>query len=309
MSPDPLTIHGMGADPNPYAYVGGRTLSAVDPLGLDVNVTKTTGEDGQPIYTMPFSRTFPPPEKDEPLLPGDPVYGESGVRMGAPMPVRNFVAQGYQQGGHFNLAEIAEAGHGCALCHIIKEHRTLGEANAAIDLKYYNNVAVGLSQMRDMLLTAIVMEGAALSSALRTAGAAEGVALSSRSTGPAFDAAKLARIQSNLEAEGKGVKFTYDASRLAPGAEAQYIAPPNGGPGEIIFRPNPSRAAVIEELTHFGQHRATGFARGWPGTPVELRTLEMSTQVRLLNLRTVAWTAQERADLMGAWNWWRVNCP
>ena len=38
MSPDPLRVHLGGADPNPYAYVGGRTLQAVDPLGLDTSV-------------------------------------------------------------------------------------------------------------------------------------------------------------------------------------------------------------------------------------------------------------------------------
>lgn len=36
ISADPLTIHGWGADSNPYAYVEGRTTTAVDPNGLDV---------------------------------------------------------------------------------------------------------------------------------------------------------------------------------------------------------------------------------------------------------------------------------
>ena len=35
ISADPLTVHGLGADPNVYAYVSGRALSAVDPLGLN----------------------------------------------------------------------------------------------------------------------------------------------------------------------------------------------------------------------------------------------------------------------------------
>jgi RHS repeat-associated protein len=35
ISPDPLTIHGLGADPNVYAYVSGRALKSIDPLGLD----------------------------------------------------------------------------------------------------------------------------------------------------------------------------------------------------------------------------------------------------------------------------------
>lgn len=34
VSADPLTIHGLGADLNPYAYVHGRTMSTVDPFGL-----------------------------------------------------------------------------------------------------------------------------------------------------------------------------------------------------------------------------------------------------------------------------------
>ena len=34
ISPDPLAVHGLGADLNLYAYVSGRALKAVDPLGL-----------------------------------------------------------------------------------------------------------------------------------------------------------------------------------------------------------------------------------------------------------------------------------
>jgi len=35
MSPDPVTIHEIGSDPNPYAYVMGRPLVAVDPNGQE----------------------------------------------------------------------------------------------------------------------------------------------------------------------------------------------------------------------------------------------------------------------------------
>jgi len=34
MSADPLTIHGLGGDLNPYAYVGGQVMTHVDPFGL-----------------------------------------------------------------------------------------------------------------------------------------------------------------------------------------------------------------------------------------------------------------------------------
>jgi RHS repeat-associated protein len=42
-SADPLTIHGLGADLNPYAYVHGRLSTAVDPWGLDENSDKADG--------------------------------------------------------------------------------------------------------------------------------------------------------------------------------------------------------------------------------------------------------------------------
>jgi RHS repeat-associated protein len=35
LSADPLTVHGLGADPNAYAYVRGQALRAVDAFGLD----------------------------------------------------------------------------------------------------------------------------------------------------------------------------------------------------------------------------------------------------------------------------------
>lgn len=64
MSADPLTIHGFGADPNPYAYVGGRVSSYVDPFGLAQGpATPTTGDDGT-IY-MPDD-PLPPVERPRP---------------------------------------------------------------------------------------------------------------------------------------------------------------------------------------------------------------------------------------------------
>lgn len=45
ISADPLTIHGLGSDLNPYAYVAGRTLNHTDPTGLD------GGDDGFVVQT------------------------------------------------------------------------------------------------------------------------------------------------------------------------------------------------------------------------------------------------------------------
>jgi RHS repeat-associated protein len=81
MSPDPLTIHGLVADPNPYAYVRSSPLRFVDHLGLeeddgggcddpacdDTQVTAALGANGvdgnSPTVTGPVSYPMatPPP--------------------------------------------------------------------------------------------------------------------------------------------------------------------------------------------------------------------------------------------------------
>ena len=62
ISADPLTIHGLGADPNPYAYVHGRVLRAVDPTGLDeATQTCLPQEDPQQQVThAQFTSAGPP---------------------------------------------------------------------------------------------------------------------------------------------------------------------------------------------------------------------------------------------------------
>ena len=48
ISADPLAVHGLGADPNLYAYVSGQALKAVDPLGLE----GANGESGPSAVGM-----------------------------------------------------------------------------------------------------------------------------------------------------------------------------------------------------------------------------------------------------------------
>lgn len=93
LSPDPLTIHGAAADTNPYAYVGGRTLAAVDPWGLEqvdpitgvrhMNETVIVGtvERAEPSTAaqpppqpLPFP-VAPPPPPPPPPPPTDDVVG------------------------------------------------------------------------------------------------------------------------------------------------------------------------------------------------------------------------------------------
>jgi RHS repeat-associated protein len=122
--------------------------------------------------------------------------------------------------------------------------------------------------------------------------------------GPAFDSAKLARIEQNLTAEG--FKFEYNATTLdAARAGAAYLVPERGGPGTVLLRPSPTRAEVIEELMHLGQHRKAGF----PGKDIwgETRiSREMQAQVRLWDLAEKrGWTAEEQKGFLEAWRFWQ----
>jgi RHS repeat-associated protein len=70
ISADPLTVHGLGADPNPYAFVGGSPIGSVDPLGL-------CADDG-------FGKECPPTgaKTNETGPPGD-----NGVGISIPLPI------------------------------------------------------------------------------------------------------------------------------------------------------------------------------------------------------------------------------
>jgi RHS repeat-associated protein len=90
-----------------------------------------------------------------PSQQADPI-GQSGVRLRADQPRENYdspVARQMAVRGYLNLAEIAEAGHGCAFCHIVKEYRTMRDANAAIDLGHYNAVSVALHEINIQFAT------------------------------------------------------------------------------------------------------------------------------------------------------------
>jgi RHS repeat-associated protein len=67
VSQDPLTVHGMAGDPNPFAYVQGRVTSWTDPLGLD-------GDGGKGTNGLPDN----PPDWVGPEIHGDKVYTQTG---------------------------------------------------------------------------------------------------------------------------------------------------------------------------------------------------------------------------------------
>jgi RHS repeat-associated protein len=80
MSPDPLTIHGMGADLNPYAYVGGRVTSLVDPWGLEDDCPADQCTGPIVIVGTPPTPTPPPgtPPTPSPSVPGSAGGSSSG---------------------------------------------------------------------------------------------------------------------------------------------------------------------------------------------------------------------------------------
>ena len=61
MSADPLAIHGLGGDLNPYAYVRGRVMSHVDPLGLSDTAVELAGAGPPPGKTDNGSSYYEPP--------------------------------------------------------------------------------------------------------------------------------------------------------------------------------------------------------------------------------------------------------
>jgi hypothetical protein len=102
----------------------------------------------------------------------------------------------------------------------------------------------------------------------------------------AFDATQLAKIPANLETRGITFVTGDEGTRLARmlGGEAVYI-PECGRPGIIVWGPNVSRAAVVEELIHLGQHRNLGWA-----AIDDIVSLEIEAQLRLLQVgRRLRW--------------------
>src|SRR5262249_46783214 len=66
MSADPLTVHGLASDLNPYAYVGGRVSTSIDPAGLAEACPPAT------IGLPPDVTTAPSPKPETPPPPQDP---------------------------------------------------------------------------------------------------------------------------------------------------------------------------------------------------------------------------------------------
>jgi RHS repeat-associated protein len=90
VSPDPLAVHGLGADLNVYAYVSGALLSAVDPLGLEDTAPVTiAAKPGDPVNPA----DLPPPDPNEPQEAQAPTPTRAQA---APAPLSNQLVRAQQ---------------------------------------------------------------------------------------------------------------------------------------------------------------------------------------------------------------------
>lgn len=119
---------------------------------------------------------------------------------------------------------------------------------------------------------------------------------------PRFDADQLARIIDNLAAQNIKCWRDDEAIRYleSRGAEAAYMAEADGG--TLVFRPNPSRVAVVEELIHVGQHREHGVS----AFLARRDELEFEAQQKLLEIAaTNGWTDREKEEIRRAKRAWK----
>ncbi|MCA9630913.1 MAG: RHS repeat-associated core domain-containing protein, partial [Myxococcales bacterium] len=110
ISPDPLAVHGLGADPNLYAYVSGQALKATDPLGLECDVDETCSfspnatesaatkaGSSEANYSSAPARAVPvlAPARDPSSAPRRASIGQPGVVPWQQRMARDAVAAGY----------------------------------------------------------------------------------------------------------------------------------------------------------------------------------------------------------------------
>jgi hypothetical protein len=118
-----------------------------------------------------------------------------------------------------------------------------------------------------------------------------------------FNPTQLAKLEAKLTEEGVALVTGDEGARLANnlGGEALYI-PEVGRPGIIAWGKNPSRAAVVEEIIHFGQHRRLGFG----DISSQIIKLEIQAQLRLLRIgKILNWSEAELARIQRALETWR----
>ena len=122
-------------------------------------------------------------------------------------------------------------GLGCSFCHIVKEYATRDEAEAALDLKHFNQVAVGLRLTRDVVefvAGGVIFKSASLAGPTEAAAAAQapgGLSIPSVAGGRVSIPGRLSTEQlAELQAK-EGVEF----------AQIYVAGPGKGGGGGQYF--------------------------------------------------------------------------
>ncbi len=71
----------------------------------------------------------------------------------------------------------------------------------------------------------------------------------------------------------------------------------------MVFADKPSRAAVVEELMHFGQHKASKWSAF---TKDQIVKLEIEAQQRLMKIgERLEWSSDEVSQINEALNTWK----
>lgn len=125
--------------------------------------------------------------------------------------------------------------------------------------------------------------------------------------GQRFSNRKLKRIQQ--AAKKLGIDTIDDPEQAAKyldfiGAEAAYL-PEENGQGVLVFRKNPSRSQVVEELLHYGQARKLGFKAL---SVLDIAKLEVEAQNRLIDIaQRLEWTQDEIDQIKRAKLQWQAD--
>jgi RHS repeat-associated protein len=296
VSADPLTTHGLGGDLNLYAYVSGQALKATDPLGLDPwwkdPQFNAAAERAQATPPAPAtSSSDAKPTSATPKATAEPTIGSPQQ----PCPTCEFVKEG-AAAAYMTLQGAAAwvagyvVGRASGDSHeqsVQTGLETAGKASPTIQGNIQKSAAI--TAFRSAEPAIVGRSGAPYAS--------RGVAGET----PRFDPIKLDKIRGNLRGQ---LEIKYDAEWLSRyGDEAQFYPGGAGRPSTIVLKPNPSRAAVVEELTHFGQWRR---AQQQGASAAEFRANLVATEIqaheKLIPLRM--WTETERQGFIDNLKYW-----
>lgn len=123
--------------------------------------------------------------------------------------------------------------------------------------------------------------------------------------GECFNPVKFEKIVAVLQKIGVPLLLGEEGQRFARQmqAEAVYFPTEEGQSGFFAFPPSPTRAQVVEELLHYGQHRKVGFKSvSW----LEIVQFELEAQERLLKIGVrLNWSEAELGQILRAWQRWQ----